>query len=632
MSLSERIYKYEISKIMYKIMPKHFKLTIIVFILFETSCVHYISNYHGNMLSGTFKKVSMKKAIRDIIFFPTNGERFRLSELKDKKAVVLIMRDRGCPTSGKYGPHLARLETQYSKLGIQFIYIYVGQLDSLSHGKKDLKEFNFKAPYVIDIKQTIVNAVSAQTASEVLILTPNNRKLIYRGPLNDQNHLLNSVSTVKNNSVSSILDAIISGKKLSSKGVPAPECIIVRPAIKRKLFYKDVAPIISRKCSVCHNPSGSGFINYVTYEDIVKRSAIFNYVIENNLMPPWYVDPNTGPWQDDLSLTSTEKAMLLKWIDDGYPKTKRKFKPLWKKKARKAKTIDNYTIRLPEKVEIPAEGLNKYKHFIIPTYFREDKWIDNIEFFLKPKIIHHIILFIMDNSFPYHKDLSLINIRDYAAHSLGVVLSASPNRQNLLNRKNNNKNIGYRLIKKSKMVLEIHYESIGQKIVDDYTHVKINFHKKKPKYKIITHTLKTKNINIAPNKFNYRINMSYKLKKTRYFLGIFPHMHLRGKASSLYITSPDGHKKKVFGIDPYLANFQRYYELKSPVKIMKGSILECINWFDNSISNPTNPAPGKHATWGKFLENEMSECYIKFLTLSDSNEQSSIPQLIKDSK
>ena len=32
-------------------------------------------------------------------------------------------------------------------------------------------------------------------------------------------------------------------------------------------------------------------------------------------------------------------------------------------------------------------------------------------------------------------------------------------------------------------------------------------------------------------------------------------MHLRVKASSLYITKPNGIREKIFGIEPYLATF-----------------------------------------------------------------------------
>ena len=48
---------------------------------------------------------------------------------------------------------------------------------------------------------------------------------------------------------------------------------------------------------------------------------------------------------------------------------------------------------------------------------------------------------------------------------------------------------GYKLPRNSKFVLEVHYESIGEKTIDNFTQIHINFHKTKPKYKETVYTL-----------------------------------------------------------------------------------------------------------------------------------------------
>ena len=53
----------------------------------------------------------------------------------------------------------------------------------------------------------------------------------------------------------------------------------------------------------------------------------------------------------------------------------------------------------------------------------------------------------------------------------------------------NFKSVGTFLPRHSKIVLKIHYENIGKKIIDNYTHIKLNFHKRPPKYKLVLHTL-----------------------------------------------------------------------------------------------------------------------------------------------
>lgn len=211
------------------------KLYLFVFLLLCNSCVHYFAKQSSH-LPKTSSKV-LNTSIRDLPFFPINGSRFRLSELKNVKAIVIIMRERDCPISEKYGPRIARLEKKYSNLGIKFIYNYVGQLKPIENGKKDLKRFNFKESYVIDNNQKNISVLSINTTGDVIILTPE-RRVLYKGPLDDQFHLLKSAIKPKNHYVSDRLDLILSGQLPSPKEIPAPGCVISRPIVKKKSFLK----------------------------------------------------------------------------------------------------------------------------------------------------------------------------------------------------------------------------------------------------------------------------------------------------------------------------------------------------------------------------------------------------------
>ena len=180
------------------------------------------------------KKVGvLNRVIEDLNFSPVNGPGFRLSDLRDMKAVVIAMRERDCPISEKYSPRLRRLEKEFAAKGVRFIFNYVGQVRPKKDGAADLKDHGFKGAYVIDSKQTVVQALSAKTTGDVFILTPE-RKVIYRGPVDDQYHLLKSALKPKNNYVADILSAMAAGKKVTPKELPAPGCLISRPLPETK--------------------------------------------------------------------------------------------------------------------------------------------------------------------------------------------------------------------------------------------------------------------------------------------------------------------------------------------------------------------------------------------------------------
>ena len=579
------------------------------------SCTHFLDQNSSSIQAILFpyskrtnkitSNSTLNKVIKDLSFFPVNGNRFRLSELETMKAIVIIMREKNCPISKRYGSLLAFLEEKYSKKGVKFIYIYTGRVKQEKSAKEDLNRFGFKGPYIIDRKQKIVNALSAQTAGDVFILTPKLR-VIYKGPVDDQYQVLKPTSQPSTHYLIDALEIIISGKSISPKEIPTHDCNINRSVIRKKVFWKDVAPIIQKKCTICHNPSGTGPIDYGSYEDVAGRRIMFKYVVENDLMPPWSLDPSTGPWKNDLSLTLKEKLILLKWLDSGCPRQsggKNLF--LIKKASQFSKTVPDYVISLPEVVTIPSEGLNQYKKFVIQTSFKEDKWIKKIEPVLKPKVIHHLVVNIMDESFAPTTPLRF----GMDKHTLDRLIPGEL-------KDIDQYNAGVFLPRNSKIGLEIHYESIGKEVIDDFTKLKVFFYQAPPKYQSTRLTFFNKKINIPPYQPNYKSVLSYKIKHELSIWRVGVHMHLRGKAGEVFIVNPSGRRKRIFGMDPYMSD--RFYTFKHPVKVSKESIVECVNWFDNSEKNPMNPDPKKFVTWGGFREDEMAMCYLRVL-IPDKN-------------
>ncbi|MDE0092076.1 MAG: hypothetical protein OXN83_02180, partial [Oligoflexia bacterium] len=120
-------------------------------------------------------------------------------------------------------------------------------------------------------------------------------------------------------------------------------------------------------------------------------------------------------------------------------------------------------------------------------------------------------------------------------------------------------------------------------------------------------------INIPPYEADYKIKIARKINKTMSLVLVGSHMHFRGKASSIMVVSPNGHRKRIFGLDPFTKTFERLYVFKKPYVVFKGSTIECNNWFDNSAKNPANPAPEKHVTFGNGFEDEMSMCFFQWL-------------------
>ena len=382
----------------------------------------------------------------------------------------------------------------------------------------------------------------------------------------------------------------------------------------KEVSWIDVAPIFQKKCVNCHYPEGEAPIDLSSYKKIVSRHAMVRYVIENNLMPPWFVHSDID-FKDDISLTSYEKNMLIKWFTGGFKKSK-KTKLFLTKKTVKGVDSPDYSIKLPKPKKIKVTGFIPYHTFIIQTDFLEDKWIKEIEFITKPKVVHHIAFEVFDPqlSVKEYRKLICSKFKSTSACAKVYYVWGIGMKKHQIFHEN-----GIKIPKKSKILIQIHYESIGQTVVDNMTEIRFLFHKNIPENQIINLRLYDLSIKIPPNVSNYKSEMAYPIKEDLLLIGVNSHMHLRGKASTIFLIKPDNKTQAIIDIDPWSFKFQRKYWFKEPIRILKNSSLACINWFNNNSTNVINPNPKQTVLFGRRTTDEMPICSFFLLLPSSKN-------------
>src|SRR5260370_19234104 len=111
-------------------------------------------------------------------------------------------------------------------------------------------------------------------------------------------------------------------------------------------------------------------------------------------MPPWFADPHYGEYANDCRLTQKDIATMTAWVESGAPEGDPK------DLLAAARFIDGWNIgtpdviiTMPDKFNVPAEGVIPYKFFIVPTNFKEDRYVQLAE--IRPDDrthVHHIIV------------------------------------------------------------------------------------------------------------------------------------------------------------------------------------------------------------------------------------------------
>jgi len=161
--------------------------------------------------------------------------------------------------------------------------------------------------------------------------------------------------------------AVLSGEKDrgASEGLP------------RITFYKDVVPILRRSCQTCHRPGEIAPMSLLDYKDTRPFAKIIKKVVADRIMPPWFADSRYGKFSNDRSLPDVDVKTLVSWVDAGAPAGNPKDAPSpveWPSGWRIGKPDVVY--EMPTAFHLPASGTIEYQYVVIPTGFKEDRWIE----------------------------------------------------------------------------------------------------------------------------------------------------------------------------------------------------------------------------------------------------------------
>ena len=351
----------------------------------------------------------------------------------------------------------------------------------------------------------------------------------------------------------------------------------------------------------------------VTYEDARRYAAKMKRMTSTKMMPPWFADPRFGKFANDPSLTAIEIAKISQWADAGAPAGDPHDAPpvrQWTKGWNIPQP--DLVLQMPRSVNIAAEGDVAYTYEIVPTGFREDKWVQASE--IRPTSVdhvHHAVVYIRPpnskwlRSAPVGRPFSAADmstpeqVRQALFTDSDMLLvyapGSSPDQWP--------DQMAKCIPAGSDLVFQMHYTTNGQ-AAKDQTSVGMVFAKQVPLQRVLTLQLVNHSFVIPPEADNFRVEVFGTLPNDATLLSFFPHMHLRGKRFEYDIVHPDGQVETLLRVN-YHFHWQMSYRLAQPRSLKAGTKLQAIAWFDNSSNNPHNPDPTQPVRWGGQTYEEM---------------------------
>ena len=360
-------------------------------------------------------------------------------------------------------------------------------------------------------------------------------------------------------------------------------------------FNKDVLPVLQKNCQSCHRPGEAAPMSFLSYKETRPFAKAIKEAVRLKRMPPWFADPHVGKFANERVMSAADIDLLAKWADTGAAEGNPKDAP------KPLQFVQGWNIgkpdaefEMPAEYEVPADGTIEYTYFIIPTGFKEDKWLQMAE--IRPgnrRVVHHVIAFIREPGAKWLVDakpgvpfVPRKGAADGSAFGGQWLVGYAPGFVPDLLEPGQ-----ARLVKAgSDIVLQMHYTANG-KVERDRSKVGIVFAKEPPKQRVYTLAAANNKFVIPAGADNHKLESKITLNQDMTITSLIPHMHLRGKAFEYRIVHPDGRTEQVLRVPRYDFNWQLTYVPKEPIKLARGTVVECSAWYDNSPNNPHNPDP-----------------------------------------
>src|SRR5262245_20044883 len=379
-------------------------------------------------------------------------------------------------------------------------------------------------------------------------------------------------------------------------------------------FAKDVAPILQKNCQSCHRPGQAAPFSLLTYEGARPWAKAIKSAVVLKKMPPWFADPRFGKFSNDASLPQSDIETLVALFDAGAPAGNPKDLPPPKQ------FVEGWSIpkpdvvlQLPKPFPVPATGILDYQYVIVPTGFKQDTWVEHVQ--AAPtnySVVHHIVAYVRPPGSNYFKDMPKGEFLvappakkdgpqdDVPSHWLTGYAPGQPPDMFKPGQ-------GKLIPAGSDIVFEVHYVSEG-KATTDQSRLGMVLSKEPPKERTMTLSAGNSSFKIPPGHPNYQVDATYTMPEDVTLLGLHPHMHMRGKSAQYRVVYPDGKTETLLNVPNFTWHWQLWYDLAEPMKMPKGTKIQCTEHFDNSANNPENPDPSKTVIWGQQSFDEMMVC------------------------
>lgn len=334
----------------------------------------------------------------------------------------------------------------------------------------------------------------------------------------------------------------------------------------RPTYAGGVALVYEHRCVSCHRTGEVAPMSFMSYDEIRKwetgaTNTPLESLLQTRAMPPWPADPRVGEFSNSLFLSKPELDLLLAWIQGGFPRGEGSYAP--------RERIEGWNIGKPDHLfdlpehRVKPDGKSEVREFEVPTDFREDRWIVAAE--ARPGNAAMVVS--IDGG-----PLGSYRIGNtFVEHRPGTG----------------------RLLKAGETIrVRVTYAKTRRAGVKDASRLAVVFAKDAvPQKDLHEDLMPVADFTIPAGSARFEVRTQFEFPREGQIHSLMPVMNLRGKDVSYRATFPDGSQRALLSIPQWDPMWKYRYQLRNPLDVPAGTVVEAIAHFDNSEANIRNPNP-----------------------------------------
>jgi hypothetical protein len=317
-------------------------------------------------------------------------------------------------------------------------------------------------------------------------------------------------------------------------------------------FSRDAAPIFFDRCVSCHRPGEIAPFSLLTYSDARPWARSIKQQVLTRRMPPWFLDPSHGSFQNSTQLTAKEIETLVAWVDGGAREGNRADLPAEPQFGTGWEIgTPDLVLKMSAPFKIPASGEIPLATLPTPYVFAEDTWVQAIE--IRPgnrKVVHQALALAGESGL------------STSLHLYAPGLPATIFREGY----------GRFIPQGTRIYLRMHYNAIGQE-TSDQSEVAFKF-ARSPVHTEVRTGIADANA-VAPSILqSHDAITTFPIPQGARIHAFRPHMSTRGTNAAAMLVLPDRTRRTLLSIAGWTDNWEYSYLPAMPLEVPPGAAVE----------------------------------------------------------